>query len=159
MNSKLFALWLLCLPGTSWAGPNDALVDKVWVGESVPGQNSATLELNITTVKLAFLVGIASEVAERVEIHAVSKVGGKMKVRVVDRLRLPSHRTTAFGSKSLFLIMAGLKRELNVGDKVAVTIVVEYASKHRQTIVTEATVKKMALSYRHLGSDEVYDHR
>ncbi|MDP2806173.1 MAG: copper chaperone PCu(A)C [Gallionellaceae bacterium] len=159
MMNKLFGALLICLSSASWAGPNDVMVDKVWVGESVPGQNSATLELNITTVKPARLVSVVSEVAERVEIHGVSKVGGKMKVRVVDGLRLPAHRTTVFGSKSLFLIMVGLKKELNVGDKASVTIVVEYANKRRQTIATEATVKKMALSYRHLGTDEVYDHR
>jgi copper(I)-binding protein len=159
MKCKLLTALFLCISSAAWAGPDDVMVDKAWVGESVPGQNSATLELNITTVKPARLVGVTSALAERVEIHGVSKVSGKMKVHVVDSLLLPAHRTTAFGSKSLFLIMAGLKKELNVGEKVPVSIVVEYGNKRRQTLAVEATVKKMALSYKHLGADEVYDHR
>lgn len=159
MKSKLLAALLLCLVSSSWAAPNDVMVDKVWVGESVPGQSSATLTLNITTVKPALLVSLSSEMADKIEIHSVSKIHGKMKAHVVGNLRLPAHRTTVFGSKSLFLIMAGLKQELNVGDKVPVTMVIEYPNKRRQTLAIEATVKKMALSYRHLGGEEVYDHR
>ncbi len=159
MRSKLLGVFLLCFSGASWAGPDDVVLDKVWVGESIPGQNSAILQLNITTVKPALLVAVTSDLVERVEIHGISRVGGKMKVRVVDSLRLPAHRTTAFGSKSLFLNMVGLKKEFNIGDRVPVSVVVEYANKRRQTIATEATVKKMELSYRHLGSEAVYDHR
>lgn len=157
---KIFLSLLLSLSaGSAWAGPNDAMVDQVWVGESVPGQNSATLELNITTVKAATLVSVSSPVADKVEIHNVSRHGSKMQARVVERLRLPAHRTTTFGSHQLFLLMRGLKQELNIGDRIPVSVVIEYANKRRLTIAVEATVKKMELSYRHLQSDEVHDHR
>ena len=76
-----------------------------------------------------------------------------------DILALPPHQTTAFGSHRLFLIMAGLKKELNAGETVPVTLEVEYANKRRQTVNATATVKKMALSYKHLGPGEVHDHR
>lgn len=159
MRYKFLGALLLVLAANAWGGPNDVLIDKVWVGESVPGQNSATLELNITTVSAAKLVSVSSTAADKVEIHSVSRHGGKMQAHVVDDLHLPPHRTTAFGSHQLFLIMAGLKQELNIGDRIPVSIVVEYANKRRQTIAVEATVKKMALSYRHLGAGEVHDHR
>ena len=159
MRNSVLCLLLLGFAGHAWAGSSDVIVDRVWVGESVPGQNSATLELNITTVKAARLLAVSSEAADKVEIHSLSKHGGKMQAHVVDNLRLPAHRTTAFGSHRLFLIMQGLKKELNVGERIPVSIVVEYANKRRQTIAVEATVKKMALSYKHLGADEVHDHR
>lgn len=159
MWDKVLCLLLLGFVSHAWAGPNDVIVDQVRVGESVPGQNSATLELNITAVKSARLLSVSSDAADKVEIHSVSKHGGKMKAHVVDSLRLPAHRTTVFGSHQLFLIMQGLKKELNIGDRIPVRVVVEYANKRRQTIAVEATVKKMALSYRHLGTEEVHDHR
>lgn len=159
MRNKFLYFLLLGLAGNACAGTNEVIVDRVWVGESVPGQNSATLELNITTVKVAKLVSVSSEAAAKVEIHSVSRHGGKMKAHVVDSLRLPAHRTTAFGSHQLFLIMQGLKKELNIGDRIPVSIVVEYANKRRQTIAVKATVKKMELSYRHLSAEEVHDHR
>jgi copper(I)-binding protein len=159
MLNKFLCLLLLGVAGNAWAVPNDVMVDQVWVGESVPGQNSATLELNITTVKAAKLLAVSSDAADRVEIHSVSKHGGKMQAHAVNSLRLPAHRTTTFGSHQLFLIMVGLKKELNIGDRIPVSITVEYANKRRQTIAVEATVKRMALSYKHLGTEEVHDHR
>jgi hypothetical protein len=159
MWKRSLCILLLALSANAWAGPNDVMVDKVWVGESVPGQDTATLELNITTVKAATLLAVSSPAAARVEIHSVTRRSGKMQAHVVDHLRLPAHRTTTFGSHQLFLVMAGLKQELNVDDRIPVSIVVEYANKRRQTIAVEATVKRMALSYRHLGMGEVYDHR
>ena len=159
MRNKFLCVMLLSLAGNAWAGPNDVVVDKVWVGESVPGQNSATLELNITSVNAATLLSVSSELADRVEIHNVSKLHGKMKTLVVDSLHLPPYRTTVFGSHQLFLNMVGLKKEFNVGDRIPVSLVVEYANKRKQTLAVEATVKKMALSYKHLGEGAVHDHR
>lgn len=159
MWNKVLCLLLLGFASHAWAGTNDVMLDQVWVGESVPGQNSATLELNITTVKAAKLLSVSSEAADKVEIHSVSRHGGKMQTHVVDSLRLPAHHTTVFGSHQLFLIMQGLKKELNIGDRIPVSVVVEYANKRRQAIAVEATVKKMALSYKHLGTEEVHDHR
>lgn len=159
MLTKTLCLLLLSLAGNTYAGANEVMIDQVWVGESIPGQNSATLELNITAVKQARLINLSSEVTDKIEIHRVARHGGKMQAQVIPNLRLPAHRTTAFGSHQFFLIMVGLKKELNIGDKIPVSLVVEYSNSHRQTISVEATVKKMALSYKHLGSEEVHDHR
>jgi copper(I)-binding protein len=150
---------LLGLTSVAWAGPKDVAVDKVWVGESIPGQNSATLELNITTVAPATLLSVSSTEAAKVEIHRMSHRHGKMEAMIVQRLPLPGHQTVAFGSDRLFLIMVELKKEFNIGDHIPVSLQVEYTNHRRQTITVEATVKKMALSYRHLGQREVHDHR
>jgi len=150
---------LLGFASSAWAGPNDAVVQQAWIGESVPGQNSATLELNITTVQKARLLSVSSKAADKVEIHRVSMHKGKMSAQVVDALPLLAHHTTSFGSDRLFLILVGLKNELNIDDHIPVSLVVEYANHRRQTIEVEAIVKKMALSYKHLGNEKIHDHR
>src|ERR1035441_1413025 len=119
MWKKLLCVLLLGLAGSAWAGPKDAVVSHVWVGESIPGQGSATLELNITTVMPARLISVSTEVADKVEIHSVFQNRGKMNAHVVDSLPLPAHRTTAFGSHKLFLMLVGLKRELNIDDQIS----------------------------------------
>jgi periplasmic copper chaperone A len=159
MLKNFFSIVVFLLCGTAWAGGNDVMVDKVWIGESIPGQTSATLELNISTVKPATLLSVSSPVAREIEIHSMTLHQGKMMVRVVDRLAMPGHRTTTFGSHQLFLMVVGLKQQLNVGDKVPVTLVVEYDDRRKQTIEVSAAVKKMSLSYKHYGPNEVYDHR
>ena len=150
---------LFCIAGSAWAGPNDAIVKQVWVGESIPGQDSATLELNITTIRPAKLISIKTEAARKIEIHSVSQHGGSMKAHVVDSVSLQAHHTTAFGSHRLFLILVGLNRELNIDDHIPVSLMLEYANHRKQLIEVEATVKKMALSYKHVGSQKVHDHR
>jgi copper(I)-binding protein len=158
LRNVLLSLFML-VSGHAWAGPNDVMVDKVFVGESVPGQTSATLHLNMTTAKPAILRSVSSPLAARVEIHRMVLHKGKMVVREVASLALPRHRTTAFGSHQLFLMMVGLKKELNEGEQVPVSIVLEYANKRTQTINVNATVKKMDLSYKHYQENEVHDHR
>lgn len=159
MVRKLWLGLFILISGAAWAGANDVVVDKVFVGESVPGQTSATLELNITTVQPATLLSLSSPLAKEIEIHSMVLHKGQMLVRIVDRLPMPAHRTTTFGSHQLFLMMVGLKKELNVGDKVPVSLVVQYAGGRVQTIAVDAEVKKMSLSYKHLGPGEVHDHR
>lgn len=159
MLKKLLSAAVLLVCGAAWAGPNDVIVDRVWVGESIPGQTSATLELNITTIQPATLLSVSSPSAKAVEIQKLSLYRGKTTVRVVDRLALPAHHTTTFGSDRLFLMMTGLTQQLNAGDHVPVTLAVKYGNGRTQTITVDATVKKMELSYKHVGPGEVYDHR
>lgn len=143
----------------AWAGPYDPIVSKAWVGESVPGQTTATLQLNLTTVKPVKLVSVRSPVAASVEIHSLMKHKGAMKLQVVGNLPLPDHRTVTFGSNGLFLMMTGINQPLKIGDRVPVNLVVEFADKQTKTISAEAEVRKMELSYKHYGPNEVYDHR
>jgi periplasmic copper chaperone A len=137
--------------GSAWAGPYDPIVSKAWVGESVPGQTTATLQLNLTTVKPVKLVSVGSTVAASVEIHSLMKHKGVMKMQVVSNLPLPDHRTVTFGSNGLFLMMTGIKQPLKIGDRVPLNLVVEFADKQTRTISAEAEVRKMELSYKHYG--------
>jgi copper(I)-binding protein len=147
-----------CL-GNVWAGPIDPIVSKAWVGESVPGQTSATLQLNLTTVKAVTLLSVTTPVAANVEMHSLMKHKGVIKVRVVNKLPLPEHSTSIFGSRGLFLMMTGIKQPLKIGDRIPVNLVVAFADKKTMTISAEAEVRQMELSYKHFGPVKVYDHR
>ena len=143
----------------AWAGPNDPIVSAAWVGESVPGQTTTTLQLNLTTIKPAILMSVSSPLAASVEIHSLMKHQGTMKLQVVNSLPLPDHRTTIFGSNGLFLMMTGIKQPLKIGDRVPVSLVFTFADKQTRTISADAEVRQMELSYKHYGPNEVYDHR
>ena len=144
---------------SAWAGPNDPIVTMAWVGESVPGQSTATLQLNLTTVKAVTLMSVSSPAAASVEIQSLMPSGGKMKVQVLNNLPLPDHRTITFPTQAIFLMMTGIKQPLKIGERVPVTLSFAFADKQRKSISTEAEVKKMELSYKHYGPNSVYDHR
>lgn len=153
----LAALAVSC--SNSWAGPLDPIVSKAWVGESVPGQTTATLQMNVTTVKAVTLLSVTTPAADNIEIHSLMKHKGAMKVQVVSRLPLPEHSTSIFGSRGLFLMMTGIKQPLKTGDRIPVNLLVAFADKKTKTIPAEAEVRPMELSYKHYGPNEVYDHR
>ena len=141
------------------AGPSDPIISRAWVGESIPEQTTATLQLNLTTIKQVNLISVSSPLAESVEIHNLMKHKGEMKVKVVSSLPLPDHRTTTFGSRGLFLMMTGLKKPLKIGDSVPITMTFTFPDRQTKTISANAEVRAMELSYKHYGPKEVYDHR
>jgi periplasmic copper chaperone A len=158
MWRKLFCTVGLLLAGSVWAGANDVMVDKVWMRESVPGQTSATVMLNLSVTKAARLLSISSPVAETGEIQGVVLRHGKLQTGTVDSLKLDAHSTTLFGARGMYLSLVGLKQPINAGDHVPLTLVVEMGGK-QMTINTEAEVKALELSYQHYNDPTVKDHR
>jgi copper(I)-binding protein len=157
MWRKLFCVSLL-LAGNAWAGANDPMVDKVWMRESVPGQKSATVMLNLSVTKAGRLISVSSPVASSGEIQGVVMHHGKPQSGAVDSLKLPAHSTTLFGTRGVYLTLVGLKQALVVGDRVPVTLVVESGGK-MYTVNVEADVKVLELSYQHFKDPNVKDHR
>lgn len=154
-------LWamLLALAGSAWAS-EDVLVSNAWLRESVPGQSTVSLQLSLTSIKSAKLVAVSTPLADAVQIQILSPVGrGKMKAREVGSLRLLRRRTVVFGENNVALMLVGLKRELNEGDHVPVTLTVELAGKHIRKVETAAEVRKLELGYKQSSGKAVHDHR
>lgn len=142
----------------AWAGANDPIITKAWIGESVPGQTTATLQLNLTTMKPVNLLSASSPLADTIEIHSVTLNKGVMKTQHVKTLDLPGHRTILFGSRNLFLMLTGLKQPLKIGEQVPVNLTFQFPDKQSKIISATAEVRQMELSYKHYGPNEVYDH-
>jgi copper(I)-binding protein len=157
MWRKLFCVSLL-LAGNAWAGANDVMVDKVWMRESVPGQKSATVMLNLSVNKAGHLLSVSSPVATSGEIQGVVMRHGKPQSGAVDSLKLPAHSTTLFGTHGVYLTLVGLKRPLLVGERIPVSLLVESGGK-AYTVNVEADVKVLELSYQHFKDPNVKDHR
>ncbi len=158
MWRKLFCSLSLLLAAHAWAGSNDVIVDKVWMRESVPGQKSATVMLNLTVTKAGYLLSLSSPAAESGEIQGVVMRQGRLQTGTVDSMKLPAHSTTLFGERGVYLTLVGLKQPLTVGDKVPLTLVVE-AGGHKHVIETRAEVRPLELSYQHYNDPTVKDHR
>jgi copper(I)-binding protein len=158
MWRNLFCAASLLLAGNAWAGANDVMVDKVWMRESVPGQTSSTVQLNLSVTKAARLLSVSSPVAGSGEIQGVVMRRGKPQTGVVDSMKLDAHSTTLFGTRGIYLALVGLKQPLNVGDRIPVTLVLEVAGK-KQIVDIEAEVKALELSYQHYNNPTVKDHR
>lgn len=156
---KFLVLGLLCNFNLALAGPMDPIISSAWVTETVPGQNTATLQMNISTIKAINLISVKTDVARSVEIHSVKLAHKKMVPHIVSSIKLPEHQTVDFGSKNLFLMMTGINKTLNVGDKIPVTVTYAFADRKPHSMTTTAVVHKAELSYKHYEENRVYDHR
>lgn len=157
MWRKLFCVSLL-LAGNAWAGANDVIVDKVWLRESVPGQTSVTVQMNLTVNKAARLLSLSSPVAESGEIQDVVLHKGKLQTGKVDSIKLNAHSITLFGTRGMYLTLVGLKQPLNAGDHIPLSLVLESGGK-TFTVNTSAEVRPLELSYQHYNDPTVKDHR
>lgn len=156
--NKGLCVVLLLLAGNVWAG-SEVLVDKVWLRESVPGQTSASLQLNLMLTGSGKLLRVSSPWASSVEIQRLSLRRGKVESRAVSSLRLSRNTTVVFGERGVALMMLGLKQPLNVEDHVPVSLTVELPGKRIRVVEAVAEVKPLALSYKHYSGEEVHDHR
>ena len=138
---------------------NEILVNQAWLRESVPGQQSASLQLNLTVTRPGNLIGVSSPLASEVQIQHLLPNRGKISNSIVSNLPLSRNRTLAFGEHSYALMLIGLKKPLQVGDRVPVTITVEFSKNQVHHIESMAEVRALTLSYTHFSGQEVHDHQ
>jgi copper(I)-binding protein len=129
----------------SASAAQDVAVSNAWVRATAPGQDSAAVSLDITCQKDARLVEVAvsKEVADRAEIHTMKHENGMMMMREVDSLPLPAKQQVVLGSGD-HIMLVGLKHPLKAGDSVPLTLTVETAGKHRETVKVDAEVRMSA---------------
>ena len=85
------------------------------------------------------LLGLQSDVAERVEIHEMRMDGGVMRMRqVADGLPVPAHGRLVLAPGGQHLMLIGLKRPLAEGDTFRLTLRFARAGQVRANVVVRA---------------------
>lgn len=74
------------------------------------------------------LLSAASSVAEKVELHEVKNEAGVMAMRPIDKLAVPAGGVVEMKPGGYHIMLLGLKRELNPGDTVPVTLTFQKAA-------------------------------
>jgi len=145
-------LWLTALAASLlsvsvYAG--DIQIEGAWVRATAPGQVTATGDLHLTSKHPASLVGVASPVAQRVELHRMTHDNGMMQMREVQAIELPAGKRVDMGESGYHLMLTGLKQPLNEQDKVELVLTVRLADGHAVHIKTVATVGAVSGSEHH----------
>lgn len=68
------------------------------------------------------LIGAASDVAEKVELHETRMEGDVAKMQPVPRVEIPARGRVEFKPRGLHVMLIGLKRDLQVGDTFTLTL-------------------------------------
>ena len=158
----LLGVLMLGLAANTWAGNRDVIVRDAWVGETVPGQKTASVQLNLTCVTSSGkLVAIDSPVAESAEMQRLWPSGGKVRMSKVRNVRLPRGRAVPFGDSatSTSLMLLGLKQPLKQGSHIPVNLTVMLGTGDKVVVEVNVEVRQLDLSVKHYSGQEVQDRQ
>ena len=118
---------LLVLSASCSPSPREAGVRIVepWTRATPPGAGVGAGYMTIAngTATPVRLLGGETEVAEKVEVHAMSMDGGVMRMRpLAEGLDVPAGGEVALKPSGMHLMLIGLKRPLVEGETVAMTL-------------------------------------
>ncbi|MDZ3830457.1 MAG: copper chaperone PCu(A)C [Sphingopyxis sp.] len=123
LAASLFAAATPLLAQLVTAGP--LRIDQPWSRQTAPGQKAGGGFLNITNQGRIDdrLIAASSPIANEVQIHRMTVEDGVMKMRqMTDGLALPAGKTVALKPGGYHLMFMGLKRPLELGDNIPVTL-------------------------------------
>lgn len=125
------------------AHAGDIAVTKAWARATAPGQEVGAAYFDIVSKSLAKIVKAESPAAASTEIHTMSMKNSVMEMRKIDSLELPAGKTVSLAPGGNHIMLIGLKKPLKEGDKIAVTLTLEKASKVQEKVEVSAEVKSM----------------
>ena len=139
LNKYLLSLAFLVIATQAIAG--EVTISQAWARATVPGQDSATVSLHIKSNKNALIVAVSSFAANAVETHSMIEEDGMMKMRPLETLPLKANQEMVLGGNGYHLMLVGLKKPLNAGESVPLTLTLQFEDKHREKIVINAEVR------------------
>jgi periplasmic copper chaperone A len=119
---KLLVLSFFISLGLS-ANPPQLISIKNASIKAMPPQSSvsaAYMEINNQGDEVS-LVKVESDLSKNTEMHTVDMSGGKMKMRQVKEINLPSKKSVFLRPGSLHIMLINLKRDLIKGEKGKIT--------------------------------------
>ncbi len=152
MNKFLWA-GLIALFCAATASADEVKVSNAWARATAPGQDSASIQLTITSKKAATLVGVMSGSAQSGEIHSMVMEGDVMKMRALESLPLPAKTPVTLGADGNHLMLIGLKNPLKAGRKLPFALSVKFADGSTTLVRVLATIKPLETS-----GDEGHEH-
>jgi copper(I)-binding protein len=122
------ALVRVMLPAEAAAWRKLPSVEGGWVRASVPGQQSTGAFMRIVATEPTQLVGASSPVAGIAQVHAMKMEGDVMHMRPAGSIDLPVDRAFELTPSGYHLMLQDLKKPLEAGSTVPVTLVFRSAT-------------------------------
>ncbi len=141
VSAGLLAILAMLAATGAYAG--DVKITKAWTRATAPGQDSASVQMTITSKKDATLVGAASGASKSAELHSMVMEGGMMKMRAMDSLPLPAKTPVTLGEDGNHMMLIGLRAPLKAGHKLPFAITVKFANGKTAIIRALAEIKPL----------------
>ena len=149
--SFTFALLMASLTLSLPAQAESARVEGAWARSTVTGQQSGGAFMVISSERNAMLIGAETPAARQVEIHEMKSEGGVMKMRPVSKLELPAGKSVELKPGGYHLMLIGLKKPLQAGDKLPITLKLKREDQTISRIEVSAEVRAASVATDHAG--------
>ena len=139
--ASLLAAALAVVPAWGLAQTATLVVQNPWIRKPPPGLETAAVYFTLKNIskRAVFIVGVTTPLATSAMIHETSTVEGQSRMRMRDRVTVPGGGNVAFEPEGLHVMLTGLSKPLEVGDKVPLTLQLE----HGGSIDFVATVRPL----------------
>ncbi|HVI31145.1 copper chaperone PCu(A)C [Phenylobacterium sp.] len=151
MRALLTALALAAAPAAAAAAAATSIeVSQAWSRPAVAGGTGAGF-LTLTNRGKApdALTGAESPVARKVEIHRTTMAGGVMKMGKVERVPVPPGGKVILAPGGHHLMLFGLTKALNAGDRVPATLSFASGTKVKVELVVGTGAGAPAMDHSH----------
>jgi copper(I)-binding protein len=118
-------------------------VKDAWVRATVPSQKATGAFMQITGTEPLRLVEAQSGAAKVVEIHEMRMEGDRMMMQAVSGLDLVPGKALELKPGGYHVMLIDVLKPVNVGDKVALTLVFEGKDKKRTPVQVSAEVRAL----------------
>jgi copper(I)-binding protein len=146
---RILCAGLLAMLAATPVLAEEVKVSDAWSRATAPGQDSAMVQLVITSKKAGALIAGASKIAQTVEIHTMVMEGNVMKMRQVDAVELPAGKAVDLGAAGYHLMLIGLKKPLKEGAETEVVLTVRLADGKEEKVKVKAEIKPLTESGQH----------
>jgi copper(I)-binding protein len=105
------------------------VVENAWIRKPPPGLDSAALYFTVKNPaknRDLAIVGARSALAASAMIHESSTVNGQSRMRMKSTVTIPRGQSVVFGPEGLHVMLTGLTKPLEVGDRVPVTLELDH---------------------------------
>ncbi len=127
-----FTLWV----SAAVAAPTTLVIRDAYVREMPPGQtvSAAFMTLQNDTAKPIAIVAASSDAADRAELHNHRHTADGMRMEKVVRLEIPAKGQQLLQPGGYHLMLLGLKRPLQAGQNVRITLIDEQGRTYGATV-------------------------
>lgn len=122
---------MVCTALDAGAAHAHVRVAGAWARPTLPGQPVGGGYLTLRSDRADRLLGGSTPLAARVEMHMMALRGDVMAMRPLDTIELPAGQAVELAPGGQHMMLVGLKRALNIGDKVPLTLRFEQAGEVR----------------------------
>lgn len=143
LAGAVLALTLVMVLAPLTAAAQVVTITDPWVRGTVAEQKVTGAFMTLTAPNESRLVEVRSPVAGTVEIHEMKMDGNVMRMRPIRALELPPGKPVELRPGGYHVMLMDLKKPLNAGDTVPLTLIVEGPNSKRQTVNVDVPVRAL----------------